>query len=152
MARRRIGQERLSVGCEPVRGGTSLAKCRGCWTGRAGPLARGHLVIVQGRAGLAGAGAVSSPAAGDVARPLYVRLAELLDDRASFRRFCGFTAHEATPERTAFVRFRAELVRLWSRSPAVRNHHAPTRSARRRRAHGHVGGRDADPVGQHSEG
>jgi IS5 family transposase len=31
--------------------------------------------------------------------------------RASFRRFCGFAAAEPTPERTAFVRFRAELVR-----------------------------------------
>src|SRR6185437_11382044 len=40
-----------------------------------------------------------------------VRLAEALDDRASFRRFCGFVASEATPERTAFVRFRGELVR-----------------------------------------
>jgi IS5 family transposase len=39
-----------------------------------------------------------------------VRLAEALDDRASFRRFCGFAASEPTPERTAFVRFRAELV------------------------------------------
>lgn len=40
-----------------------------------------------------------------------VRLAEALEDRASFRRFCGFAAHEPTPERTAFVRFRRELVR-----------------------------------------
>jgi IS5 family transposase len=40
-----------------------------------------------------------------------VRLAEALDDRASFRRFCGFASHGLTPERTAFVRFRAELVR-----------------------------------------
>jgi IS5 family transposase len=39
-----------------------------------------------------------------------VRLAEALEDRASFRRFCGFAAHEPTPERTAFVRFRRELV------------------------------------------
>ena len=39
-----------------------------------------------------------------------VRLAEALDDRASFRRFCGFAATEPTPERTTFVRFRAELV------------------------------------------
>jgi len=38
-----------------------------------------------------------------------VRLAEALDDRASFRRFCGFSAHEPTPERTAFVRFRRVL-------------------------------------------
>ncbi len=35
-----------------------------------------------------------------------VRLADALDDRTSFRRFCGFAAHEPTPERTAFVRFR----------------------------------------------
>ena len=40
-----------------------------------------------------------------------VKLAEALDDRASFRRFCGFSRSEATPERSAFVRFRRELVR-----------------------------------------
>jgi IS5 family transposase len=40
-----------------------------------------------------------------------VKLAEALDDRVSFRRFCGFTASEPTPERTAFVRFRKELAR-----------------------------------------
>lgn len=34
-----------------------------------------------------------------------VKLAEALDDRSSFRRFCGFSANEATPERTAFVSF-----------------------------------------------
>lgn len=39
-----------------------------------------------------------------------VKLAEALDDRASFRRFCGFSGAEATPERTAFVRFRRLLV------------------------------------------
>ena len=39
-----------------------------------------------------------------------VILAEALSDRASFRRFCGFSRDEATPERTAFVRFRRELV------------------------------------------
>jgi IS5 family transposase len=39
-----------------------------------------------------------------------VKLAEALDDRASFRRFCGFSANEATPERTAFVRYRRVLV------------------------------------------
>jgi IS5 family transposase len=39
-----------------------------------------------------------------------VKLAEALDDRASFRRFCGFAANEATPERIAFVRFRRQLV------------------------------------------
>jgi IS5 family transposase len=39
-----------------------------------------------------------------------VKLAEALDDRASFRRFCGFSANEGTPERTAFVRYRRLLV------------------------------------------
>ena len=38
-----------------------------------------------------------------------VKLAEALDDRASFRRFCGFSANEATPERTAIVRYRKLL-------------------------------------------
>ena len=39
-----------------------------------------------------------------------VKLAEALDDRASFRRFCGFSASEPTPERTAFVRFWKTLI------------------------------------------
>src|SRR2546429_876332 len=39
-----------------------------------------------------------------------VALAEVLCDRASFRRFCGFARDEETPERTAFVRFRRLLV------------------------------------------
>lgn len=39
-----------------------------------------------------------------------VKLAEALDDRGSFRRFCGFSVSETTPERTAFVRFRKALV------------------------------------------
>lgn len=38
-----------------------------------------------------------------------VKLAEALDDRASFRRFCGFSGAEPTPDRTAFVRFRKAL-------------------------------------------
>jgi transposase, IS5 family len=33
-----------------------------------------------------------------------VKLAEALDDRTSFRRFCGLSGAEPTPERTAFVR------------------------------------------------
>ncbi|UFN47711.1 transposase [Roseomonas sp. OT10] len=39
-----------------------------------------------------------------------VRLAEVPDDRASFRRFCGFARQEPVPERTACVQFRAALV------------------------------------------
>ena len=39
-----------------------------------------------------------------------VMLAEALNDRASFRRFCGLAGDEDTPERTAFVRFRRVLL------------------------------------------
>jgi IS5 family transposase len=39
-----------------------------------------------------------------------VKLAEALGDRASFRRFCGVSASELTPERTASVRSRKALV------------------------------------------
>ncbi len=39
-----------------------------------------------------------------------IALAEALADRASFRRFCGFSREEATPERTSFVRFRRVLI------------------------------------------
>lgn len=49
-----------------------------------------------------------------------VRLAEALEDRASFRRFCGFSASEATPERTAFVRLRHELVHRRLEKPLFR--------------------------------
>ena len=34
-----------------------------------------------------------------------VKLAEALDDRASFRHFCRFAVHEPVPGRTSFVRF-----------------------------------------------
>ena len=40
-----------------------------------------------------------------------VKLADALDDRASFRRCCGFAYTEQMPERIAFVRFRRELLR-----------------------------------------
>src|SRR5689334_23469738 len=39
-----------------------------------------------------------------------VKLAEALEDRASFRRFCGFSSSERTPARTAFVRFRRIVI------------------------------------------
>jgi IS5 family transposase len=48
-----------------------------------------------------------------------VKLAEALDDRASFRRFCGFSAAEPTPERTAFVRLRKALVAHERHKPLV---------------------------------
>ena len=112
LARRRIGQERLwSSGTRP-RGGRSLDEVSALldWTELDGLLS-----------------GVSAAAKGELRWPplaLFralllatwrdlsdVRLADALDDRSSFRRFCGFAAHEPTPERTAFVRFRAELVR-----------------------------------------
>jgi IS5 family transposase len=112
MARRRIGQERLGIIDTQARGGRSLDQIAGLidWTELDRLL-----------------GCVSASAKGEPGWPplaLFralllavwhdlsdVRLAEALDDRASFRRFCGFAAHEPTPERTAFVRFRAELAR-----------------------------------------
>lgn len=111
MSRRRIGQE--SFGFEDRRGGarSSLDDLAGLidWAPVEHALAE-----------------ISSAAKGEPAWPplaLFkamllsvwydlsdVRLAEALDDRGSFRRFCGFSALEATPERTAFVRFRKALV------------------------------------------
>ncbi len=76
-----------------------------------------------------------------------VRLAEALDDRASFRRFCGFAAHEPTPERTAFARFRRGLVARGL--DAVRGGHPPARREGRRGAYRHAGGRDPGSIGQH---
>jgi len=111
MARRRIGQENLIARPEP-RATSSLSEIAALldWTA-----VDRHL------------GDVSAAVKGELGWPplaLFralllatwhdlsdVRLTEALDDRASFRRFCGFAAHEATPERTAFVQFRRELVR-----------------------------------------
>lgn len=97
MARRRIGQENLIARPEP-RATSSLSEIAALldWTA-----VDRHLVDV------------SAAAKGELGWPplaLFralllatwhdlsdVRLAEALDDRASFRRFCGFAAHEATP-------------------------------------------------------
>jgi IS5 family transposase len=111
MARRRIGQEDLIVRPEP-RTAASLSEIAALldWA----EIDR-HLVGIS-------AAAKGEPGWPPLAlfRALLlatwhdlsdVRLADALDDRASFRRFCGFAAHEPTPERTAFVRFRRELVR-----------------------------------------
>lgn len=111
MARRRIGQDQLSLGGASPKGGTAL------------DVIAAMIDWVEVDALLAG---ISSAAKGEAGWPplaLFralllatwhdlsdVRLAEALDDRASFRRFCGFARQEPTPERTAFVRFRAELV------------------------------------------
>ncbi len=112
MARRRIGQERLSLVKGAARGRASLDEMSALidW------------IEIDRRLVEIYAAAKGEPAWPPLAlfRALLlaiwhdlsdVKLAEALEDRASFRRFCGFSATEATPERTAFVRFRAELVR-----------------------------------------
>ena len=112
MARRQIGQEQLALsGAEP-RGGSALDEVAALvdWA-ELDHLLAGISASAKGEPGwppLALFRALLLATWHDLSD---VRLAEALDDRASFRRFCGFAAHEPTPERTAFVRFRAELVR-----------------------------------------
>jgi transposase, IS5 family len=110
MAHRSIGQEPLGFSAE-VKGPSSLDRLAAVvdW----GPLSQKL-------------GSIHAGAKGELAWPPLamfkalllavwhdlsdVKLAEALDDRASFRRFCGFSGSEPTPERTAFVRFRKALV------------------------------------------
>jgi hypothetical protein len=111
MARRRIGQADCIARPEP-RAASSLSELGALldWTGIDGTLA-GISAAVKGEPGwppLALFRALLLATWHDLSD---VRLAEALDDRASFRRFCGFAAHEPAPERTAFVRVRRELVR-----------------------------------------
>ena len=112
MARRQIGQEQLALGGVEPRGGASLDAVAALidWA-EIDRLLAGISASAKGELGwppLALFRALLLAAWHDLSD---VRLAEALDDRASFRRFCGFAAHEPTPERTAFVRFRAELMR-----------------------------------------
>jgi IS5 family transposase len=111
MARRRIGQDQLSLGGPSPKGGTSLEVIAAMvdWA-ELDALLAGISAAAKGEAGwppLALFRALLLATWHDLSD---VRLAEALDDRASFRRFCGFARQEPTPERTAFVRFRAELV------------------------------------------
>ena len=116
MARRQIGQEALGLNSVSLRGGTSLDRIAGLinWT-ELDRLLAGISASPKGEPGwppLALFRALLLATWHDLSD---VHLAAALDDRASFRRFCGFAAHEQTPERTAFVRFRAELVcRGWT--------------------------------------
>jgi len=107
MSRRRIGQEALAFGSAGAGRRSTLDDLRDLidW----GPIER-RLAVV------------SSSAKGEPAWPplaLFkamllamsydlsdVTLVEALDDRASFRRYCGLSTSEATPERTTFVRLR----------------------------------------------
>jgi transposase, IS5 family len=111
MARRQIGQEHLALGRAEPRG-SSLDEVAALidWA-EVDCLLAGISASAKGELGwppLALFRALLLATWHDLSD---VRLAKALDDRASFRRFCGFAACESTPERTAFVRFRAELVR-----------------------------------------
>src|SRR5919199_1123528 len=112
MARRRIGQEQLALSSDEPRGGTALDEIAALvdWA-ELDRLLSGISASAKGEPGwppLALFKALLLATWHDLSD---VRLAEALDLRASFRRFCGFAAHKPTPERTAFVRFRAELAR-----------------------------------------
>src|SRR4051794_37849807 len=112
MARRQIGQERLALGGAEPRGGTALDEIAAVvYWAELDRLLSGLSASAKGEPGwppLALFKALLLATWHDLSD---LRLAEALDDRASFRRFCGFAAHEPTPERTAFVRYRAELLR-----------------------------------------
>ena len=113
MARRRIGQEQLAIASSQPRGDTSLDEMSRLvdWV-EIDRLLGGVSAAAKGELGwppLALFRALLLAMWHDLSD---VRLAQALDDRASFRRFCGFGSHEPTPERTAFVRFRRVLVRL----------------------------------------
>jgi len=112
MARRRIGQDQFALDRIAVRGSTSLDAVAAMMDWAAlDRLLAGISAASKGEQGwppLALFRALLLATWHDLSD---VRLADALDDRASFRRFCGFAASEPTPERTAFVRFRAELVR-----------------------------------------
>jgi IS5 family transposase len=111
MARRRIGQEDLIARSEP-RAGATLSELAALidWTEIDRHLA-GISAAAKGELGWPPLALFRSLLLATWHDLSDVRLAEALDDRTSFRRFCGFAAHEPTPERTAFVRFRRELVR-----------------------------------------
>ena len=112
MARRQIGQDEFRIDVAKSAGGSSLDEmsklidwteidrlCAGIYAATKGELAWPPLALFR---------ALLLAVWHDLSD---VKLADALADRASFRRFCGFSATEPTPERTAFVRFRAELVR-----------------------------------------
>lgn len=111
MGRRQIGQEKLGFGYREERRRSSLDEVDALidWT----PIAQALCGVYAAAKGepawppLALFKALLISIWYDVSD---VKLAEALEDRVSFRRFCGFSRDEATPERTAFVRFRRELV------------------------------------------
>jgi transposase, IS5 family len=109
MAHRRIGQEQLKIGGDKTRS-SSLDEIAGLvdWMEIDRHLA-GIYAATEGEPAwppLALFRALLLAAWYDLSD---IKLAEAMEDRASFRRFCGFSATEPTPERTAFVRFRCVL-------------------------------------------
>jgi len=110
MGRRRIGQEVMGFTRAERRGGLDEISAAIDWA----PLERwleGISPPGRGEAGWPPLALLKALLLGLWHDLSDVRLAEALEDRASFRRFCGFASGEATPERTAFVRFWRELVR-----------------------------------------
>ena len=112
MARRRIGQEWLGIAQGPARGPATLDEISGLidWQEIDRHLA-GVYAAAKGEPGWLPVALFRALLLAIWHDLSDVKLAESLADRASFRRFCGFSMSEPTPERTAFVRFRAELVR-----------------------------------------
>jgi IS5 family transposase len=110
MARRRIGQESFGFGVERQRAGClDDLSCVIDWS-EIDRLLGDVYASAKGEAGWPPLALVKALLLSVWYDLSDVKLAEALDDRASFRRFCGFAMNEVTPERTAFVRFRKELV------------------------------------------
>lgn len=111
MARRRIGQERFGFECAQGKAQSSLERLHDVIDWLETESSLGEIYRAErGEAGwppLAMFKALLLSIWYDLSD---VKLAESLEDRASFRRFCGFSSTEPTPERTAFVRFRREIV------------------------------------------
>src|SRR5947209_19321823 len=113
MARRRIGQEWLNVNVGQSPHGASLNEIAVLidWAEIERQLA-GIYAAAKGEPGWPPLALVKALLLATWHDLSDVKLAEALDDRTSFRRFSACEATcEATPERSAFVRFRAELVR-----------------------------------------
>lgn len=111
MARREIGQEVMSFGRPERRGGLDELSAAIDWTRLDGCLSGISSASSPGEPGWPPLCLLKALLLGVWHDLSDVKLAEALDDRASFRRFCGFSSGEATPERTAFVRFRRALAR-----------------------------------------
>lgn len=110
MGRRRIGQEVMGFARAERRSGLAEIDAAIDW-GPLEVLLEGISPPGRGEAGWAPLALLKALLLGLWHDLSDLRLAEALEDRASFRRLCGFSSGEAVPERTAFVRFRRELVR-----------------------------------------